>query len=91
MAAMIAVGEAEPPSAADMRETIQRLPLVGATLSLWAYVLQPSPVAQMFGSIGGEFEDTLTGKPLSLRQQVVHFSKLVTRSLATCSALFAIR
>jgi hypothetical protein len=45
---MIAVGEAETPLAAYARETLQRLPLAEATLSLWAYVLQPAFVAQVF-------------------------------------------
>jgi hypothetical protein len=58
---MIAVGEAETPLDAYARETLQRLPLADATLSLWAYVLQPSFLAQVFAQYRGRsFEDTLT-------------------------------
>jgi hypothetical protein len=58
---MIAVGEEETPLDAYARETLQRLPLADATLSLWAYVLQPSFLAQVFAQYRGRsFEDTLT-------------------------------
>jgi hypothetical protein len=58
---MIAVGTAESPVDAYARETLQRLPLADATLSLWAYVLQPTFLAQVFAQYRGRsFEDTLT-------------------------------
>jgi hypothetical protein len=58
---MIAVGEQETPLDAYARDTLQRLPLADATLSLWAYVLQPSFLAQVFAQYRGRsFEDTLT-------------------------------
>ena len=58
---MIAVGEEETPLDAYVRETLRRLPLADATLSLWAYVLQPSFLAQVFAQYRGRsFEDTLT-------------------------------
>jgi hypothetical protein len=58
---MIAVGTAESPLDAYARETLQRLPLADATLSLWAYVLQPTFLAQVFAQYRGRsFEDTLT-------------------------------
>jgi hypothetical protein len=58
---MIAVGTAESPLDDYARETLGRLPLADATLSLWAYVLQPSFLAQVFAQYRGRsFEDTLT-------------------------------
>jgi hypothetical protein len=58
---MIAVGTAESPLDDYARETLQRLPLADATLSLWAYVLQPTFLAQVFAQYRGRsFEDTLT-------------------------------
>src|SRR5262245_6209283 len=58
---MIAVGTAERPLDAYALETLQRLPLADATLSLWAYVLQPTFLAQVFAQYHGRsFEDTLT-------------------------------
>jgi Transposase DDE domain len=58
---MIAVGAAERPLDDYARETLQRLPLADATLSLWAYVLQPTFLAQVFAQYRGRsFEDTLT-------------------------------
>jgi len=58
---MIAVGDEETPVDAYARETLQRLPLADAALSLWAYVLQPAFLAQMFAQYRGRsFEDTLT-------------------------------
>jgi len=42
------VGEEETPLDAYARETLRRLPLADATLCLWAYVLQPSFLAQVF-------------------------------------------
>jgi hypothetical protein len=58
---MIAVGTAESPLDEYARETLQRLPLADATLSLWAYVLQPTFLAQVFAQYRGRsFEDTLT-------------------------------
>jgi hypothetical protein len=58
---MIAVGEEETPLDAYARETLRRLPLADATLSLWAYVLQPTFLAQVFAQYRGRsFEDTLT-------------------------------
>ena len=45
---MIAVGDEETPVDAYARETLPRLPLADAALSLWAYVLQPAVLAQMF-------------------------------------------
>jgi Transposase DDE domain len=58
---MIAVGTAERPLDAYARETLQRLPLADAALSLWAYVLQPTLLAQIFAQYRGRsFEDTLT-------------------------------
>jgi hypothetical protein len=50
---MIAVGTAERPLDAYVRETLQRLPLADATLSLWAYVLQPAFLAQVFAEYRG--------------------------------------
>jgi hypothetical protein len=38
---MIAVDEEATPLDRYARETLERLPLADATLSLWAYVLQP--------------------------------------------------
>jgi hypothetical protein len=58
---MIAVGDEETPVDAYARETLQRLPLADAALSLWAYVLQPAFLAQMVAQYRGRsFEDTLT-------------------------------
>jgi len=58
---MIAVGDEETPVDAYARETLQRLPLAAAALSLWAYVLQPAFLAQVFAQYRGRsFEDTLT-------------------------------
>jgi hypothetical protein len=58
---MIALGTAERPLDAYGRETLQRLPLADATLSLWAYVLQPTFLAQVFAEHRGRsFEDLLT-------------------------------
>jgi hypothetical protein len=58
---MIAEGTAECPLDAYARETLQRLPLADATLSLWAYVLQPMFLAQVFAEYRGRsFEETLT-------------------------------
>lgn len=58
---MIAVGIAERPLDAYVRETLQRLPLADATLSLWAYVLQPAFLAQVFAEYRGRsFEETLS-------------------------------
>jgi hypothetical protein len=57
---MIAVETAERPLDAYTRETLQRLPLADATLSLWAYVLQPTFLAQVFAQYHGRsYEDTL--------------------------------
>ena len=50
---MIAVGIAERPLDAYVRETVQRLPLADATLSLWAYVLQPAFLARVFSEYRG--------------------------------------
>ena len=58
---MIAVGTEERPLDAYARETLQRLPLAEATLSLWAYVLQPTFLARVFAEYRGRsFEETLT-------------------------------
>src|SRR5215510_15528729 len=58
---MIAVGEEATPLDRYACETLQRLPLADATLSLWAYVLQPTFLAQVFAQYRGRsFEDTLT-------------------------------
>jgi len=58
---MIAVGTEERPLDAYARESLQRLPLADATLSLWAYVLQPAFLAQVFAEYRGRsFEETLT-------------------------------
>jgi DDE family transposase len=58
---MIAVGTEEHPLDTYARETLQRLPLADATLSLWAYVLQPTFLAQIFAEYRGRsFEETLT-------------------------------
>jgi Transposase DDE domain len=58
---MIAEGTAECALDAYARETLQRLPLADATLSLWAYVLQPMFLAQVFAEYRGRsFEETLT-------------------------------
>ena len=58
---MIAVGEEAIPLDTYARETLQRLPLADATLSLWAYVLEPLFLAQVFAQYRGRsFEDTLS-------------------------------
>src|SRR5258705_8824070 len=58
---MIAEGTAERPLDAYARETLQRLPLAEATLSLWAYGLRPMFLAQVFAEYRGRsFEETLT-------------------------------
>ena len=58
---MIAAGEEATPLDAYARETLRRLPLADATLSLWAYVLEPLFLAQVFAQQRGRsFEDTLT-------------------------------
>jgi hypothetical protein len=58
---MIAVGVEEQALDTYARETLQRLPLADATLSLWAYVLQPTFLAQVFAEYRGRsFEETLT-------------------------------
>src|SRR5215470_6038073 len=58
---MIAVGTEVQPLDRYARETVQRLPLADATLSLWAYVLQPTFLAQVFATYRGRsFEETLT-------------------------------
>jgi len=58
---MIAEGTEEQPLDTYARETLQRLPLADATLSLWAYVLQPTFLAQVFAEHRGRsFEETLT-------------------------------
>lgn len=58
---MIAVETAERSLDAYAVETLQRLPLADATLSLWAYVLQPRFLAQVFAQYHGRsYEDTLT-------------------------------
>jgi hypothetical protein len=58
---MIAVGATERPLDEYARETLQRLPLADATLSLWAYVLQPRFLAQVFAQYRGRsFEEALT-------------------------------
>jgi hypothetical protein len=58
---MIGEGTDERPLDAYARETLQRLPLADATLSLWAYVLRPMFLAQVFAEYRGRsFEETLT-------------------------------
>jgi len=58
---MIAEGTEEQPLDTYARETLQRLPLADATLSLWAYVLRPTFLAQVFAEHRGRsFEETLT-------------------------------
>jgi hypothetical protein len=58
---MIAAGGEATPLDAYARDTLQRLPLADATLSLWAYVLEPLFLAQVFAQYRGRsFEDTLT-------------------------------
>ena len=57
---MIAVEAAERPLDAYKLDTLQRLPLADATLSLWAYVLQPTFLAQVFAQHHGRsYELTL--------------------------------
>ena len=56
---MIAVGGQETAFDAYARETLQRLPLADATLSLWAFVLQPAFLDGVFLRYRGRsFEDT---------------------------------
>lgn len=58
---MIAMSEEATPLDAYARETLHRLPLADATLSLWAHVLEPCFMAQIFAEHRGRsFEDTLT-------------------------------
>jgi hypothetical protein len=58
---MIAMSEEATPLDAYARETLHRLPLADATLSLWAHVLEPCFMAQVFAEYRGRsFEDTLT-------------------------------
>ena len=58
---MIAEGTEEQPLDQYGRETLQRVPLADATLLLWAYVLQPPFLAQVFAEYRGRsFEETLT-------------------------------
>jgi hypothetical protein len=58
---MIAVGTEEQRLDEYARETFQRLPLADATLSLWAYVLQPPFLAHVFATYRGRsFEETLS-------------------------------
>jgi hypothetical protein len=58
---MIAMSEEAMPLDAYARETLQRVPLADATLSLWAHVLAPPFMAQVFAEYRGRsFEDTLT-------------------------------
>jgi hypothetical protein len=58
---MIAMDEEATPLDAYARETLHRLPLADATLSLWAHVLEPCFMAQIFAEYRGRsFEDTLT-------------------------------
>ncbi len=55
------MGIAERPLDAYVRETLQRLPLADATLSLWAYGLPPAFLAQVFAEYRGRsFEETLS-------------------------------
>src|SRR5215471_19140314 len=58
---MIGEGTEAQPLDVYARETLQRLPLADATLSLWAYVLQPTFLAGVFAEHRGRsFEETLT-------------------------------
>jgi hypothetical protein len=58
---MIAVGTEEQPLDRYARETLQRLPLADATLSLWSYVLQPTFLGQVFAEYRGRsYEETLS-------------------------------
>jgi Transposase DDE domain len=58
---MIAMSEEAMPLDAYARETLARVPLADATLSLWAHVLEPQFMAQVFAEYRGRsFEDTLT-------------------------------
>jgi len=58
---MIAMSEEATPLDAYARETLHRLPLADATLSVWAHVLDPCFMAQVFAEYRGRsFEDTLT-------------------------------
>src|SRR5919201_2870976 len=58
---MISAGGQETSLDAYARETLHRLPLADAILSLWSFVLQPSFLDEVFqGYRGRSFEDTLT-------------------------------
>src|ERR671936_69906 len=58
---MMPAGGQETALDAYARETLQRLPLADATLSLWAFVLQPFFLEEVFLRYRGRsFEDTLT-------------------------------
>jgi hypothetical protein len=58
---MIARDEEATPLDAYTRETLHRLPLADATLSLWAPVVEPTFMVQVFAQYRGRsFEDTLT-------------------------------
>lgn len=58
---MRALDEQAIPLDAYAQETLSRLPLADATLSLWAHVLEPRFMAQIFAEYRGRsFEDTLT-------------------------------
>jgi hypothetical protein len=58
---MIARDEEATPLDAYTRETLHRLPLADAPLSLWAHVLEPTFMVQVFAQYRGRsFEDTLT-------------------------------
>jgi len=58
---MIVEGVEEQPLDTYARATLRRLPLADATLSLWAYVLQPPFLARVFAEYRGRsFEETLS-------------------------------
>lgn len=58
---MLAMSEEATPLDAYARETLARVPLADATLSLWAHVLEPPLLGQIFAEYRGRsFEDTLT-------------------------------
>ena len=58
---MIALDEQAIPLDAYAQETLNRLPLADATVSLWAQVLEPRFMAQIFAEYRGRsFADTLT-------------------------------
>lgn len=72
---MIAMSEEATPLEAYAQETLNRLPLADATLSLWAHVLEPRFMAQVFAEYRGRsFEDTLT---------VARFVELIGDALLT--------